>query len=218
MSQLTNIFFIISTALLIPVMLVQLYQLLQVLLTTGAVLQELIGRSTEKQEQKQLLEALEQKRSKLPVPQSSSLIGHTVRKLIEAQSDTACRDYYLREAEMEWHRRIEPLRNLTKLGPAMGLMGTLIPLGPALVGLASGDIATMSQNLVIAFATTVVGLLVGMIATTLSSVRRTWYQKDAALLAFAAERIQASANISSRLTEDSTTITNQRKEELAVCK
>ena len=42
----------------------------------------------------------------------------------------------------------------TTLGPILGLMGTLIPMGPALAGLASGDIASMAYNMQIAFATT----------------------------------------------------------------
>jgi biopolymer transport protein ExbB/TolQ len=49
-------------------------------------------------------------------------------------------------------------KSLTKLGPMLGLMGTLIPMGPALVGLANGDVATMAHNMQVAFATTVIGV------------------------------------------------------------
>ena len=47
---------------------------------------------------------------------------------------------------------------LIKFGPLLGLMGTLIPMGPALVGLAEGDISSMAYNMQIAFATTVTGM------------------------------------------------------------
>ncbi len=40
-------------------------------------------------------------------------------------------------------------------------MGTLIPLSPALEGLANGDVATLTDNLRLAFSITVLGLLVG---------------------------------------------------------
>jgi hypothetical protein len=58
-----------------------------------------------------------------------------------------------------------------------------------LVGLAAGDLQTLSNNLIIAFATTVVGLLVAIIASTLSGVKKRWYQADAILLGFAADRL-----------------------------
>jgi biopolymer transport protein ExbB/TolQ len=191
MTQLTNAFYIISTALLIPVMLVLLVQLVQVLLNAGALIQEFVSRSSESQQRSKLARALEGNSHPLPEITGKSLVPTTVRKLVLSQGDQARQDYYLRQAEIAWNGRVEPLKNMTKLGPALGLMGTLIPLGPALVGLAVGDIATMSQNLVIAFATTVVGLLVGMVASTMTSIRRRWYQQDAALLSFAAERLAA---------------------------
>ncbi|WP_206295398.1 MotA/TolQ/ExbB proton channel family protein [Humisphaera borealis] len=67
---------------------------------------------------------------------------------------------------------------LARVGPMLGLLGTLIPFGPALSGLSSGDIQTLSANLVTAFATTVVGLLCGSIAYGLGTVRRAWYGRD----------------------------------------
>ncbi len=57
-------------------------------------------------------------------------------------------------------------------------MGTLIPLGPALIGLSQGDLETLAQNLMIAFATTVVGLFSAGIAYVLTQVRRRWYWED----------------------------------------
>ena len=58
-------------------------------------------------------------------------------------------------------RRLERTRLLVRAGPALGLMGTLIPLSPALAGLAEGDVAELSSNLRLAFSITVLGLLVG---------------------------------------------------------
>ena len=60
-------------------------------------------------------------------------------------------------------KQLSKHRLLIKFGPILGLMGTLIPMGPALVGLASGDIASMASNMQVAFATTVVGMAVAAI-------------------------------------------------------
>jgi biopolymer transport protein ExbB/TolQ len=57
-------------------------------------------------------------------------------------------------------------------------MGTLIPLAPALAGLAEGDVAKLSRNLRVAFSVTVLGLLVGAVAFALSLVRDRLYGQD----------------------------------------
>jgi biopolymer transport protein ExbB/TolQ len=75
-------------------------------------------------------------------------------------------------------RRLERSRILVRMGPALGLMGTLIPLSPALAGLADGDVAILTENLRIAFGVTVVGLLIGAIAFAISLIRDRLYAQD----------------------------------------
>ena len=75
-------------------------------------------------------------------------------------------------------RRLERTRILVRMGPALGLMGTLIPLSPALAGLADGDVATLTDNLRVAFSVTVAGLLIGAIAFAISLVRDRLYAQD----------------------------------------
>lgn len=65
---------------------------------------------------------------------------------------------------------------ITKIGPTLGLMGTLIPMGPGLAALGAGDIATLAQSLTVAFDTTIVGIGSGALAYVLSKVRRGWYE------------------------------------------
>ncbi len=67
----------------------------------------------------------------------------------------------------------------SRAGPALGLMGTLIPLGPGLTALARGDVEMLSARLVVAFTTTVLGLFVGLAFFAMSLVRRRWYAEDA---------------------------------------
>lgn len=63
----------------------------------------------------------------------------------------------------------------TKVAPMLGLMGTLIPLGPGIVALGQGDTATLSSSLLVAFDTTVAGLAAAIVCYIISKVRRRWY-------------------------------------------
>ncbi len=83
-------------------------------------------------------------------------------------------------------KRLERTRLLVRAGPALGLMGTLIPLSPALTGLAQGNVARLSENLRVAFSVTVLGLLVGALAFGLSLVRARIYGQDLSDLEYVA--------------------------------
>jgi len=67
---------------------------------------------------------------------------------------------------------------LVRVGPSLGLLGTLIPLGPGLAALGTGDIATLAQSLTIAFDTTVTGLTIGAIAFLISKYKKQWYEAE----------------------------------------
>ena len=59
----------------------------------------------------------------------------------------------------------------------LGLMGTLIPLGPGLAALGDGDVKILSTAMSVAFDTTVLGLLAGMTGFIISRLRKRWYDK-----------------------------------------
>jgi len=84
----------------------------------------------------------------------------------------------LQEYEFYTIKRLERTRILVRLGPMLGLMGTLIPLSPALVGLASGNTEQLAENLTTAFSVTVLGLLIGGLAFVISIVRDRLYAQD----------------------------------------
>lgn len=67
---------------------------------------------------------------------------------------------------------------LVKVGPSLGLLGTLIPLGPGLAALGTGDISTLAQSLTIAFDTTVTGLTVGALSYLISKYKKQWYESE----------------------------------------
>lgn len=81
------------------------------------------------------------------------------------------------------------LKLAVRLGPALGLMGTLIPMASALQGLATGNLPALASNLVTAFAATVVGLAISLLAFLMAAAREDWARTDAQALAMAAERL-----------------------------
>lgn len=97
----------------------------------------------------------------------------------------------LEDIELDMARRLGRLSFVTRTGPMLGLVGTLVPLGPALAALAAGDMQSLSGNLVIAFTTTVFGIIVGSIAFGTAIVRRCWYEQDMSDLEFVARSLPA---------------------------
>jgi biopolymer transport protein ExbB/TolQ len=99
----------------------------------------------------------------------------------------------LADYELAAERRLDRTRILVRAGPAVGLMGTLIPLAPGLTALGRGDVASLASDLRTAFAATVVGLLAGTIAFALTLSRTRMYSEDLTALERAAQRIPGHA-------------------------
>jgi biopolymer transport protein ExbB/TolQ len=91
-------------------------------------------------------------------------------------------EYALARYELNVQRRLDRTRLLVRAGPALGLMGTLIPLAPGLAALGDGDVSALAENLRDAFGATVVGLLVGTVAFALTLARTRMYTEDLAAL------------------------------------
>jgi len=84
-------------------------------------------------------------------------------------------------------RRLDGVRFVVRVGPALGLMGTLIPMGISLAGLAQGNLPKMAESMTTAFTATVVGLACSVAAYVLSLVREHWLRSDLTEIAYAAE-------------------------------
>lgn len=98
-------------------------------------------------------------------------------------------EHALARYELTAQRRLDRTRLLVRAGPAIGLMGTLIPLAPGLAALADGEVASLAENLRDAFGATVIGLLVGTVAFALTLARTRMYTEDLAALEQGAERL-----------------------------
>ncbi len=94
----------------------------------------------------------------------------------------------LQSAERHRWRSLGRLRLAVRVGPSLGLMGTLIPMADALQGLADGNLPKLASNMVTAFAATVIGLTISVIAYLVAAAREDWARADTEALAFHAER------------------------------
>ena len=112
---------------------------------------------------------------------SSAQMADTLATLVDGHDEPGIQDRRakaLADFDLSSLRKLERSRMLVRFGPALGLMGTLIPLSPALEGLAEGDVAQLSENLRAAFSVTVLGLLIGAVAFSISLVRDRLYAQD----------------------------------------
>lgn len=83
----------------------------------------------------------------------------------------------LHAIESRAHRRIERADILTRLSPMLGLMATLISLGPGLTALSNGDLGLLAEAMLTAFDTTVLGLTAGAAGFVIGRLRRRWYDE-----------------------------------------
>ena len=98
------------------------------------------------------------------------------------------------EEQRLFDNRIKVTDLIAKVAPMLGLMGTLIPLGPGIVAIGEGSTALLSESLLIAFDTTVLGLIVGAVALFVSTVRKQWYAKYMSAFEAATECVLEKAN------------------------
>lgn len=198
MNTISDIMLWISTGLLVPVIVLLIALFFRSLLLVGSFFgQYLAIRKTDKMLREQLealrLANLDEFDGKLPA-NNKSLVVTYMRRIMEARESHAQVQRLLANFEIAADKDLATSKTLTKLGPILGLMGTLIPMGPALVGLSTGDIASMAYNMQVAFATTVIGLFAGAIGFLTQQVKQRWYLQDMTNLEFLAELINEKRN------------------------
>ncbi|MFH0880897.1 MAG: MotA/TolQ/ExbB proton channel family protein, partial [Lentisphaerota bacterium] len=194
--SLTGLLFVICNALLIPVIMVLLLFLGWTAMLFGGFLHECLMRaSTRKTLDHCLLAAKRGDDRKFLWDMIRAARGGVLaaffNKTVPGAREKDILIHSIAELEHGITDAMARLSLLTRVGPMLGLMGTLIPLGPALMGLASGDTHVMAQNLVVVFTTTVLGVLIGALAYAISLVRRAWYARDLCDLEFICQRLAA---------------------------
>jgi biopolymer transport protein ExbB/TolQ len=88
-------------------------------------------------------------------------------------------------------QRLTAPRMLVKVGPSLGLLGTLIPMGSSLAALAAGNLEAMAGQMVVAFTTTIIGLATGTLAYVVAAVQQSWVNQTVHEQRYLAERIAA---------------------------
>lgn len=75
-------------------------------------------------------------------------------------------------------KQLELQRIVSRVAPLLGLVATMIPMGPALVAVAAGNTQGMAQNLVVAFAAVIVALLAAAITFVVQTLRKRWLMEE----------------------------------------
>ncbi len=183
----------ISTALQVPVVVAILYLLARGLLALGGFYGQWSDRLRRRHHMStladipatQLLDTLEQ-----ACVRPKDALRQALQALRKAPADPVWHERVVTEFELAVDQRLALFRTMTRIGPLLGLMGTLIPLGPALVALAGGDIAVLARKMEVAFATTVVGLVIGAIGFMLHQTTQRWAMDDLSLLDLVSARLR----------------------------
>jgi biopolymer transport protein ExbB/TolQ len=197
--------FEIVNALRVPVLLAALIALLLTLFDLGAFFMELARRRSTLGSRAALVSASTAARMALAqgdvpaaaqalLPRATSAqMADALTQLVEQHGAPDASDQMakiLADFDLQSLRKLERTRMMVRFGPALGLMGTLIPLSPALEGLAKGNVKLLSDNLRVAFSVTVIGLLIGAIAFAVSLVRDRLYAQDLSDLEYVATTLE----------------------------
>ncbi|MEL5892587.1 MotA/TolQ/ExbB proton channel family protein [Bacteroides sp. GD17] len=182
METISNTLFWISNGLLVPVVVLLLLFFLRAIILAGGFFGEFYQRIKLQKQFTDILEDInsenrDERLQQLP-PAGNSPLLRCLKKLSERRDNADYCERLLANYEVDAGKELGRSRTFIKLGPMLGLMGTLIPMGPALVGLAAGDISSMAYNMQVAFATTVVGMVIAAIGVVTLQVKQRWYARE----------------------------------------
>jgi biopolymer transport protein ExbB/TolQ len=116
----------------------------------------------------------------------SAVVAHRVNRYIKTLLQVLHRndgvevavENLLQQETLILRKSMDRLWLLVRVAPALGLIGTLIPMGTGLAALGQGDMTQLSADLVVAFTTTVAGLAIGTAAIVMYTIRRRWIEED----------------------------------------
>ncbi|MEF3169142.1 MAG: MotA/TolQ/ExbB proton channel family protein [Deltaproteobacteria bacterium] len=175
---LESFIYIVSSSLLYPVLALLSFLTLAVIVYAGAFCSEWIGRSRMRRK------TVDDPAAAIARGDFSSFSPATRKyiekllKILEKAPKEEEIEYVLQENRQKLMASLDPVRILVRIGPSLGLLGTLIPMGTGLAALGQGDMTQLSSQMVIAFTTTVVGLAQGTLAYVFFTVKSRWVEKD----------------------------------------
>lgn len=180
---------VISQSLTIPVLIILLVIVIISIITLGGAIAEYTSRRKVpvgtirdliyEINRAQSVEALKDIVNNAKIPKAQRKVLNEIAsssELGDASREALARKLF----EFEEEKTMNSLQKtdiITRIGPTLGLMGTLIPMGPGLAALGAGDVNTLANAIIVAFDTTVVGIGAGAVAYFVSKVRRRWYEE-----------------------------------------
>ncbi|WP_321423181.1 MotA/TolQ/ExbB proton channel family protein [uncultured Methanobacterium sp.] len=191
---LSNLLYLIAQSLFIPVIIVVLVFMTYAVLSLGGFLTEKFSRTKfDVNQTENLIRAIskssnpEEMKEKVTESELQDKYKEILIKIISnhdigPQSRRAIATKLIEEQELQFSTITQKTDILVRLAPTIGLLGTLIPLGPGLSALGSGDINSLAQALTVAFDTTITGLAAGAIGYIISGYRKKWYNDELSIL------------------------------------
>ncbi len=191
---LTNLLYLISQSLFIPVIIIVIVFITYAVLSLGGFLTEMFSRTKfDVNKTEELIRAISQSSSpeemteKVDESELQDKYKEIINKIIfnhdiGPQSRRAIANKLIEEEELQFSSITQKTDTLVRLAPTVGLLGTLIPLGPGLAALGAGDLNTLAQSLMVAFDTTITGLAAGSIGFIISKNRKKWYNDELSIL------------------------------------
>lgn len=182
MEVISKLLFWVANSLLIPDIIILLFLFARSLLLIGSFYNQfMVKRKNDKLLSEQIkclkLSTVDSLISSLPEKDNSLFIRY-LRDLLSNPATEAYSDFLISNFENEAEKDTSLSKLLSKMGPILGLIGTLIAMSPALVGLSTGDISGMAYNMQVVFATTVVGLVISGVGLCTLQFKQRWYARD----------------------------------------
>ena len=187
---LKSFIYIISSSLLYPVLFLLVLLTLWILVYSGSFFAEWLERV-------RLIKCSPEKLPRLIKKENDQKVfSHRVNSYVEdlrlllndrSQPSEVEIENILQEMSLNIWKSLDRIKMIIRIGPSLGLIGTLIPMGTGLAALGQGDMTKLSSDLVIAFTTTVVGLAVGITAYFFYTIKRRWIEEDVKNIELATE-------------------------------
>ncbi len=198
LTMLENGLFAVGQVLRAPVMTLLWVGIFAVLFTAGAALMEYVSRRREREgfdikrwlHRGAVLQGDTARIDGLPAG-LRGLLNDIQTAARETQLHDGAIENLLLEREERLRRDLDLPRALVKVGPSVGLLGTLIPMGTSLAALASGNLEAMAGQMVVAFTTTIIGLAIGTLAYVVTLVRQNWVNEAVREQRYLIERVAA---------------------------
>lgn len=186
MALLKSFIYLTASSLLLPVLVLLSGLTVWLLVYSGSFFGLWLARRRLKEEA-DFIRTVQQSKTEIPCPEPVRLFVEKLAALKNHDLPEAAVLNLLRDSELALWKSLDRLKMLIRIGPGLGLIGTLIPMGTGLASLSQGDLTRLSGDLVIAFTTTVVGMALGLASYFFFTVQRRWVEEDVKNMELAAE-------------------------------